>query len=151
MKKRMAIAGMLLLLVLPCQAGEQELSFELHGRMHVILVEASVNGRPVTLILDTGATNTMLTQQAAGMSSLQLQLSRFANREPGIRGEAVWGEVTLRLGKHTWRDQRVAVMNLDELTRVYGRQIDGILGQDLLRKFSSVEIRFKSKKIILRD
>ena len=38
-------------------------------------------------------------------------------------------------------------MRFEEVSRVFGRRIDG--GQDLLREFRSVRIDFKNQKLIL--
>jgi hypothetical protein len=51
------------------------------------------------------------------------------------------------VGKQVWYDRQVVVMNLKEISRVYNRRIDGLLGQDLLSEFDSVVIDFKKKKI----
>jgi hypothetical protein len=137
------------LALLPAQAGDTELPFQLHGRDLVILVEARVNGKPVTLILDTGAAATILHYQILDIPEMNLRLSRFLAGAPGMRGEAMWAGANLRLGSKLWRERRVVVMNLREVSRVHGRQIDGILGQDILREFDRVVIDFKSRKIIL--
>ena len=143
------VTSCLSLALLPAQAGETELPFQVHGRNQIILVEGHVNGKPVTLILDTGAAETILHYQILNIPEMDLRLSRFLTGAPGMRGEAMWAGANLRLGSKLWRERRVVVMNLREVSRVHGRQIDGILGEDILREFDRVVIDFKSRKIIL--
>ena len=42
-------------------------------------------------------------------------------------------------------------MNVDELRRRFGAPVDGLLGQDLLREFHSVRIRYKAYIIELEQ
>lgn len=114
-----------------------------------MLVEVVVNGKPCTFVLDTGASRTVVSPKVlGGLVGFNLKLSRFRAKGPGLAGEATWETVnSLRLGKKTWYDQRIVVMNLEAVSKVYGRRIDGLLGQDLLSEFDSVLIDFKNRKI----
>jgi len=143
------LLAVLLAVALSAIAAPIELSFQLDGRHSAILVSAEVNGKPVTLILDTGATQTILDAKLLGLTNLDLKMSRFADSGPGLRGEAVWAEARLKLGGCTWRDHRVVAMNLDALTARYGRTIHGILGQDILSTFDRVTIDFRKHTLTL--
>lgn len=126
-----------------------ELPFERNAARDAILVEAGVNGKNVVLMLDTGANHTVLDKSVAGLTDFDLKVSRFRQNGPGLGGEAVWATVGLRLGPKVWNGRRVVVMDLSEVSRVYGRRIDGILGQDVLTEFDQVLIDFKSKRLRL--
>lgn len=139
----------MLAVALSATAAPLELPFELDSRHSAILISAEVNGKPVTLILDTGATQTILDARLLGLTNLDLKMSRFADSGPGLRGEAVWAEARLKLGSRTWRDQRVVAMNLDQLASRYGRPVHGILGQDILRTFDRVTIDFRKRTLTL--
>ncbi len=130
-------------------AAPLELPFELDSRHGAILLQAHVNGKPVTLILDTGASQTILDASVLGLTNLDLKMSRFSDSGPGLRGEAMWASARLKLGARTWDDHRVVAMNLAPLASRYGRPIHGILGQDLLRQFARVTINFRSKTLLL--
>ncbi len=43
-----------------------------HTVSGMILVDATVNGHPASLLLDTGANNSILSPQAAGLAAVQL-------------------------------------------------------------------------------
>lgn len=143
----------LLALLLPAAAAAQEaleVPFELHRARRAMLVEARVNGKPVMLIVDTGATHTVLAPEAVGLREMDLKLAQVAGNAPGMRGEATWARADLRLGEITWRKRPVVAMNLSEVSRIFGRPIHGILGQDVLMEFRRVVVDFREKKLILQ-
>ncbi len=146
-----AFLAMALVLAQPLLAVPLELPFELDPRYSAILVSAEINGKPVTLILDTGATQTILDAQLLGLTNLDLKMSRFSGSGPGLRGEAVWATARVKLGARVWHDQRIVAMNLKELTPRYGRPIHGILGQDILSQFDRVTINYRNKTIRLES
>ena len=113
----------------------------------LILVEAKVNGRPVTLLLDTGANKTILNAKAYGI--VNLPVSQTVNRGPGIVGNALRLRVDLELAHGFLFSQPVSVMNLDELAQRFGIHFDGLLGQDILNQFRSMRIDYKTHTIEL--
>ena len=58
-------------------------------------------------------------------------------------------EATLELGGRTWKRRSVVAMNLGEVSEAFGRRIDGLLGQDLLREFERVTIDFRARTLRL--
>ena len=113
----------------------------------LILVEAKVNGRAVTLLLDTGANKTILNAKAYGIA--HLPVSQPVHRGPGIVGNALRLRVELELAHEFLFSQPVSVMNLDELAQHFGIYFDGLLGQDILNQFRSVRIDYKTHTIEL--
>jgi len=139
------------LLAISATATPLELPFQLDSRHDAILISAEINGKPATLIVDTGATQTVLDARLLGISRFDLKASGFSRSGPGFRGEAVWSEARLKLGQRVWHEQRVVAMNLEEFTPRYGRVIHGLLGQDILRQFDRVTIDFKRRIISLEQ
>lgn len=141
----------LFLITIAVSAGppDLQLPFQLDSRYDAILIQAEVNGKPATLLLDTGAAQTVLDARLLGLTNLDLKMSRFSQSGPGLRGEAVWAEARLKLGARTWHEQRVVAMNLEPLASRYGRRIHGLLGQDILRQFARVTIDFRTRTLIL--
>ncbi len=137
------------LLAFPLCAADFEVPFDVDSKRNSMLVEVVVNGKPCTFVLDTGAARTVVSPAVVGgLAGFNLKASKFRAKGPGLAGEATWETVnSLRLGKKTWYDQRIVVMNLDAVSKVYDRRIDGLLGQDLLSEFGSVLIDFKNRKI----
>ena len=149
MRRFLAIIGLAAWLAGPLGAAEFEVPFELDGKRNAILVKVKVNGRNCIFLVDTGASHTIVSHTALGVSRVELKRARF-KRGPGVAGEATWEEVrSLRLGQSRWHDRRIVVMNLDHVSQVFGRRIDGLLGQDLLMEFDLVQIDYKTRRISL--
>jgi len=136
-------------LISPMLAAELELRFERDAALDAILIRAEVNGRPALLLLDTGANRTVISPELAGVPAEELRAARFRDSSPGLHAEYTFREASLRLGSREWKGRRLAVMNLEQVSRVYGRRLDGILGRDVLREFSRVSIDFKRNVLVL--
>jgi len=72
-----------------------------------------------------------------------MNVTRPVNRGAGIVGNALRLRVDLEIAHQFVFSQRVSVMNLEELSRRFGIQFDGLLGQDILNQFRSVRIDYK--------
>jgi gag-polyprotein putative aspartyl protease len=114
-----------------------------------ILVDAKIDGSPVKLLVDTGANKTIL--NASSFCKTELRVSRPVNRGPGIVANVVRLRVDLELAHQIMFSQPVAVMNLEELSKSFRIQFDGLLGQDILNQFRSVRIDYKNHVIELEQ
>jgi hypothetical protein len=117
----------------------------------MILVDARVNDNRATLLLDTGANNTIVSARAYGNAQFQWRILHKNDQGPGLKGDGLRLRANLALANRVWISQPVYVMNVDELTRRFGTPVDGLLGQDLLREFRSVRINYKSHVIELEQ
>jgi hypothetical protein len=112
-----------------------------------ILVDAKIDGVPVRLLVDTGANKTIL--NAKSFCRVEMQVSKPVNRGAGIVGNALRLRVDLEIAHQFMFSQPVSVMNLEELSKRFGIQFDGLLGQDILNQFRSVRIDYKNHVIEL--
>jgi hypothetical protein len=143
-----AIFAALVLLSQPSSSARPETVVLPFRSVHsLILVEAKLNGIPVTLLLDTGANNTILDVKAYG--NILISPIQPVSRGAGIVGNALRVRVDLEIAHRFLFSQPVSVMNLDGLARQFGTQFDGLLGQDILRQFRSVRINYQSHIIEL--
>jgi len=104
-----------------------------HSVNSLILLDAHVNGKSVTLILDTGARQTQLDRKAAGQSVTVAVLY-----------------VDLQIADYRERSFRILSMDLERILRDIPHA-DGILGQDWLRSFRSVKIDYKTQTVTLEE
>ena len=129
-----------LLLAVSLHAQERKaFTLPFHSINTLILLDATVNGKPATLLLDTGANRTLISNRYGGPKLKPSQRNRA-----GITGESVRATVNLSLESHMWAGQTVTVMDLHELQYSLGIEFDGLLGQDILRGFSAVRIDYKA-------
>ncbi len=128
---------------------EVEVGFELHPKFAAILVRVEVNRKPAVMIVDTGSSRTFVSPRIAGLDLRERQGPAHIEKGSGVEGEARWGKATLGLGRHLFPNQRVVVLDLQDVSRSLGQEIDGLLGQDVLCQFDHVVIDFKKRKIVL--
>jgi predicted aspartyl protease len=100
----------------------------------LLLVDAAVAGKPVALLVDTGAERTTLTE--AAVARLGLARDRHATRSAGIGGTTASLDVQvpgLVLGGTRFRLDRLAVGRFR--IPLPGAEVDGLLGADILLAF----------------
>ncbi len=115
-----------------------------------ILVDASVNGQPVVMILDTGASHSMFDASVFGLSAVQLQVARMKSRGLGLDADIVLRTADFEIGEQAWKQQPIEIADLHLLSKIYGRKIGGIIGQDVLRSFVSVQINYKGQCVMFQ-
>ena len=146
---RTVLAAVLLFVTAAAHAAEVELPFEIDRAHSVLLVTVAINDKPALMILDTGATTTMIAPALAGFDDWALKRSKFVDRGAGLDGHGLWAEATVALAGVTWRHRRVGAVDLQNVREAYGRPIDGLLGQDLLREFKRVSIDYERRVVVL--
>lgn len=102
----------------------------------LILVRATVNGKPATLLLDTGAPLSMISAGSDG--------------EP-VQTEVDLQFVDLEFAEHRLPKRQIIAMDLSDVSRRAGTRVDGVLGQDFLSQFSSVRINYKVQWVELEE
>jgi aspartyl protease len=148
---RYFLLALFLLTPLPNRARPNVLRLPFRSAHSMIIVQAKINGTPVALLLDTGATRTIVSADIYGKVPFRLRTIERNARGPGIFGDSLILPVNLELANHMWAGERVAIMNLDGLSQVLGIQFDGLLGQDILREFHSVRIDYRNHIIELEE
>jgi len=108
----------------------------------MILLDAQVNAKPAVLLLDTRANFTLISLEASGVVAKLDALN--PNKTTGATGEYVKGRVDLRLAERHWIERTVLVVNMSEASKRIGEQVDGFIGQDILREFSVLRIDYKA-------
>jgi aspartyl protease len=140
-----------LVLCLPAHAQERRtFTVPFHTVRGMILLDGQINGKLAVFLLDTGANNSVVDYRAAGFDSLKLDALRSTG-SAGAEGACTVREVKLSLEHRSWFGRRVCVMNLSDAGKRMGVQIDGFIGQDVLREFSTVRIDYKAQTVTLED
>ena len=137
--------------VASAQQQPQTFRIPFHTVNGMILLDATVNGKPAALLLDTGANNTIISAQAAGLATVQFRSLQATKAGTGAEGDYITRDVDLRLSNRHWIARRVLVMDLSDASKRMGTYVDGFLGQDILREFASVRIDYKAQVLELEQ
>ena len=138
---------LVILTPLPLPAQRQIMSVPFRSVNSYMLVEVSIDGTPVTLLVDTGVNKTILNARSIG--KVQLPVSQPVNQGAGIIANALRLRVHVEIAHQFMFSQSVSVMNLEELSKRFQIPFDGLLGQDILNQFRSVRIDYKAHVIEL--
>jgi hypothetical protein len=123
---------------------------ELTSRFSLVLVRLEVNGKPATLVVDTGSSHTILSTQFLKLQALDTDVGANPRKGSGFVGNAAWIKATVKAGNQVWRDHEFLAMgDLPDVSNAVGQKIDGIMGEDILKEFAVIEIDFKHRRLIL--
>jgi predicted aspartyl protease len=117
------------------------------GAMWLAAVE--VNGRPMTLLVDTGASQNVISKRAAAAAGIE---GKFQMPAMGVGAEMVSIAQldTLKVGAWSGTEQVCALMDLSGAAASMPG-LDGILGMPFLMKFKFVEFDFHRRVLRLAD
>ena len=103
------------------------------ARCHQVLVTCLVNGAPMRMMLDTGATHTVLHEESAArvpqahwVDTSQMKFRGNSAQQPKLM------LANLQTGPAESENHPVMVMNLGAVRSMMAEPIDGIIGMDLL-------------------
>ena len=117
----------------PLRSGTEELRASSDGHYYA---RAEINGRPLDLLVDTGASLVALTYEDAERLGLRLRASDFTARVQTANGTAAVAPVVLdrvSIGRVTVRNVRAAVSERGRLTKT-------LLGMSFLGELARVDI-----------
>lgn len=129
-------------LVMTLSATCQQIPFE--SSEGLIFVEAQVNNKKVSLILDTGASSSLISYDIAGLGKYHLPKMKNSNTsgDKGFNGEAFETKADFEFAGVTIKQLPVFAGNVENLSERTHRKCDGLIGQDILRKFKSIKIDY---------
>jgi predicted aspartyl protease len=155
MKFRRALVGLALLALQGCSAAngyeaaygcdfEPRASLAVAMRRNVPIINADINGYPVSLVLDTGAERSMLTNHVVQLLKLPRDSAQYSD-VVGIGGRMATEDATVG----SWR---LAGLSLPTHTVVVGEQVpagaDGRLGMDVLSHFD-IDLDLPNRRVTL--
>lgn len=143
----MAKSTLAIFFILAIPAVAQTLPFR--SAQGLIFIEAEVNGKPVSLIMDTGASSSLISYRVAGFGKYKLPKMKNASTSGGngFSGQVFEIKADFTLASLIVKDLPVYAGNVDTLTQRTGRKCDGLIGQDILRHFKSVKIDYHKQVI----
>lgn len=116
-----------------------------------MLVTAEINGKPAVLILDTGSNRTIVSSKFVDVATPLVRDTITSEKGSGLSGKGVFTRASLKVGPLLWRDHRILAMDMKEMSKSFGENIDGLLGMDFLNAFETVVVDLRQHKLILSD
>ncbi len=115
----------------------------------ILLVHATVNGKPATLVFDTGAQGTNVSPGIA-------KGARVVARDVGNAGAisvttSPVVSVDIVVGTDDFPRTLAFVNSTNQLSDGLGARIDGLLGEDVISQYKRVTIDFEAKTITLEN
>lgn len=123
-----------------------KIPFELFGNLTLLQVRVN-NSKSLRFILDTGADTTVIDARQAKALRLKPQGKIVGSGGAGTAEATFTRGVSVSLPGVALLDQTIYVLPLEPLSAI-GREIDGVLGNDILKEFV-VEIDYSAKTINL--
>src|SRR5690606_26160544 len=140
---------------LPTHIKQDKIKFQLVNNM--ILLPVKVNGEPLTFLLDTGASNSVIfsfeeLDTLKLNNSTVIQLRGLSNEQPINALKSEGNFVEIGKSRHTNMTIYVAFDGILNFTSRLGVPIHGIIGGDFLKDFV-VDVNYKSErlKIVKRE
>jgi hypothetical protein len=103
---------------------------------------------PLSFILDTGASATVMNRSVADRLGLSLKESEDARTGGGSVETATATGVTMHVGSASLTDVTIVAIDLSGLQTGLGRPVDGILGYDIFRRYV-VQIDYAGQSVSL--
>jgi predicted aspartyl protease len=120
---------------------------ELDGNSYHIMADVLINGIPVNVIIDTGASRTVFDRSFLG-DKLEISTThdpgeiQSAGVTAGNIESLVATASSFRIGKLELSDFQVILIDLDSISRIYqkvaGKPVHGLLGSDFLLRMNAV-------------
>jgi ketosteroid isomerase-like protein len=140
-------AAVLLLLLTACVAAPaQEIPLETCDRLPVVRV--SISGTKYLFLVDTAATSMLNLKSFPHGDPRRISVTSWSGTVEAGSQEVTLGD--LAVGKHHFKSLRLPALDLSALGRACGRQIDGILGIDLLGVLgASVDLKGPAPRLLV--
>jgi predicted aspartyl protease len=127
-----------------------EVPFEFSRAFGLMLITVEVNGKPVVMVLDTGSNETIVSPRVAIVKELVSKETVVMAKGSGYSGTGVVTTAFLRMGPLSPKSCEVLVVDLSDLSKTLGQDVDGILGMSVLKDFDIVTVDLRHHKLVLQ-
>ena len=121
-----------------------------------IFIDALINGGSARLLLDTGASRTVFDEDRIKvfLTKKNHRFKRFSKLSTGLGTNTMKSHSIIleefRLGETVFKDYHAVVLNMEHVNQSYQmlghKQIDGVLGGDLLQELRAV-VDYRKKEV----
>ena len=127
-----------------------EIPFEYSRAFGLMLIKVEVNGKPAVMVLDTGSNETIVSPKLVIVKQLDLTHAVSMGKGSGYSGTGVFATAVLKVGSLSPKHCQILVVDLSDLSKSLGQDVDGILGMSVLKGFEIVTVDLRHHKLVLK-
>ena len=116
----------------------------------MILIKVEINGKPAEMVLDTGSNETIVSPRVVIVKQLSSKKAVAMAKGSGYSGNGVITNVFLKVGPLNPKNSQILVVDLSDLSKTLGQEVDGILGMSVLKEFETVSVDLKHHRLVLK-
>jgi len=115
-----------------------------------MLIKVEVNGKPGVMVLDTGSNETIVSPRLVIVKQLSSIHAVSMAKGSGYTGAGVFATAVLKVGLLSPKNCQILVVDLSDLSKSLGQEVDGILGMSVLKEFEIVTVDLRHHKLVLK-
>jgi len=146
----LVLTGALGLGVVPHPQDPVEVPFEYSRAFGLMLIKVEVNGKPAVMVLDTGSNETIVSPKLVIVKQLSPKNALSMAKGSGYSDTGVIATAFLRVGPLNPKNYQILVVDLSDLSKSLGQDVDGILGMSVLKEFEIVSVDLRRRKLLLK-
>ena len=127
-----------------------EIPFEFSRAFGLMLIKAEINGKPAVMVLDTGSNETIVSPRLAIVKKLASHDAVKLAKGSGYAGTGVIATAVLSVGTLNPQNRQILVVDLSDLSKTLGQEVDGVLGMSVLKEFEIISVDLKHHKLVLK-
>jgi predicted aspartyl protease len=128
-----------------------EIPFEYSRAFGLMLIKVEVNGKPAEMVLDTGSNETIVSPRVVMVKQLSSKEAVAMAKGSGFSGTGVFTTAFLTIGPLNPKNCQILVVDLSDLSKSLGQEVDGILGMSVLKEFEIVSVDLRHHKLVLKQ
>lgn len=127
-----------------------EVPFEYSRAFGLMLIKVEVNGKPAVMVLDTGSNETIISPRLVIVKQLSSKEAVAMAKGSGYSGNGVIATAFLSIGQMNPKNCQILVVDLSDLSKTLGQEVDGVLGMSVLKEFEIVSVDLRHHKLVLK-
>jgi hypothetical protein len=127
-----------------------EIPFEYSRAFGLMLIKVEVNGNPAVMVLDTGSNETIVSPRLVIVKHLSSKDAVAMAKGSGYSGTGVIATAFLSIGPVNPKICQILVVDLSDISKTLGQEVDGILKMSVLKEFEIVSVDLRHHKLVLK-
>ena len=127
-----------------------EVPFEYSRAFGLMLIRTEIDGKPAVMVLDTGSNETIVSPKLLKGKQPSSKEAVAMAKGSGYSGAGVVATAFIRIGPLRQKNCEILIVDLSDLSKGLGQEVDGILGMSVLKEFEIVTVDLRRHKLVLK-